>query len=117
MKAPRQRGDGLADRRRPLADASFEDRQRHRSLAQDLVELLEIELRAELLLRLVTRAGPRSMPDLIAAGLADHRAVPLDLALRARTRKARGFHHVIGRLFTAPVLAVQSGVDDQPRRT
>src|SRR5205809_2874922 len=72
----------LSLRRRALADAPLEDRQRHRAFLQDLVELLDVELRPKRLLRLGAGAGPGRMADLVAARLADHRAITLDLALR-----------------------------------
>src|SRR5687768_12523744 len=77
-----------AHRRDPLVDAALEDGQRHRAFLQDLVELLEIELRAQRRLGLGARARPGHVADLVAARLPALSAVTLDLALRARPREA-----------------------------
>ena len=55
------------------------------------------------------------MADLVAAGLAHHRAVTFDFALRAWPGEAGGLNHVIGRLLAAPALGVDAGVDHEPR--
>src|SRR5262245_12944580 len=72
------------EHRRALAHPAFEDAERHRPVAQHLVELLDVEPVAERLLRFGAGADPGGVPDLVAAGLADLRAITLDLALRAR---------------------------------
>src|SRR5205085_1228226 len=70
----------------------------------------------ERLLSFSPRVGPGFVSDLVAARLADHRAIAFDLALRTRTREAGGRHHVVGRLFPAPALRMDAGVDHQARR-
>src|SRR6185369_11277726 len=105
----------LSDCGGPFPDAPLQDTQRHRALAQDLMELLDVESGTEALLRLVAGAHPGRMSNLVAAGLADHRAVALDLPLRAGAGVAGRLDHVIGRLLAAPSLGMDPGVDDQTR--
>src|SRR6476469_5374602 len=106
----------LGDRPRAVPDSPFEDRERHCALAHHLVELSDVELRAEALFRFVAGAHPGGVPDLVAAGLADHRAVALDFALRPGAGIARRLRHVVGGLFAAPALGMDAGVDDEARR-
>ena len=79
------------------------------------MEALEVELGAERLLRFGASASPGGVPDLVAARLADHRAIALDLALGAGARETSRLDHVISALFAGPALGVQAGVDDEPR--
>src|SRR5438128_11272246 len=89
-------------RGRPFADAALEDRQRHRAIAQNFVELAQVEPGTERLLRFLAGAKPGEVADLVAAGLAGRSTVTLDLALDAALREAGGPHHVIDRLLAAP---------------
>ena len=80
------------------------------------MEQLDVELGSECGLRLGARARPGHVTDLIAACLTGLRAIAFDLALRSRAGEASGGHHIVGRLFAAPALGVDAGVDHQPRR-
>jgi hypothetical protein len=80
------------------------------------VEPGQAELVAQRGLRLLAIGHPCGVADLVAARLADHRAVALDLALAARLGEAGLFHHVGGRLLAAPAIVVNAGVDHQAHR-
>src|SRR3954471_13258334 len=100
---------------RPFRDAALEDGEGHGAVLQHFVESLEVETLPERGFCFRPRPRPGHVADLVAARLADLRAIALDLPLRTRTGEAGGLDEVIGRLLAAPFLGVETGVDDEAR--
>src|ERR1700757_4758579 len=97
----------------PVLNDSLEHRDRHgRRRETDIVKVANVEPGTEPLARLCPQAEPAGLANFIAAGLSRPSAVALHLGGHGAALFAGGRHHVVDRLLAAPVLDMQSGIDD-----
>src|SRR4030095_4830476 len=101
-------GDELIDHRRE------QGHWRVAALDNRIVERAQVVTRPELRLGLVAQAQDLEMPDLVAAGLAGHRAIAVDLARHGSPIVAVGLDEPVDGLVAGPALGVEPGVAHQP---
>src|SRR5262245_49302052 len=95
-------------------DVASQDHHRHTAAHHHrIVELAEVELVAEGLLRLLAQTVDPAVTHFVTTRLARPRAVTIDLARDLVEARAIGAREPLDRLLTRPALRVQSGIDDQ----
>src|SRR4051794_39125555 len=108
---------GLLPRGDELVDPLFQDVHRQGAGAEHLVvEGADVELAAELALRLLAQLENLQLPDLVAEGLAGPHDVAVGLVLDVHLVLRRMGVEEIDNLLTVPLLVMQAGVDHQPDR-
>ena len=81
---------------------------------QHAVELAEVELGSEAILRLLAELEDLELADFVGTGLPGSDDVTLDLRHHVRFRHAGVLEHVLDGLLARPSLVVDTGVDNEP---
>ena len=100
----------------PGVDPVFEHRQRHRSQCQDrIVEGALVELRPELRLGFGAQPADGQLAELVGQRLSRPADVAVDLGLDLMLRQRGVAREIVDRLLARPAVAMDAGVDHQPR--
>src|SRR5436190_16524237 len=98
-------------------DYLLEERERQRAVLQHfVVELAQVEPRAERALRTLAQLEDLQHADLVGERLRRHHEVTLDLDDDFRFRHAGVLHHVPDGLLARPALGMHPGIDDEAHR-
>ncbi len=79
------------------------------------MEGFDVELRAELLLRIIAQLADGELAHFVGKRLPRPRYIPVGLGLRDGVVHVIGVH-IVDHLFAAPVLVMNAGVDNQANR-